>query len=199
MIVAALACACAVGDEAVLDGGPISGSIDLGRGDLTTGFDDPIDAALAEATADAPHDEALDASTDVVTDDRAFEDRADAQTVIDLGGCAGACAPGASRACGNCGRQTCGSECAWGACSGSGACAPGQRRAGSCDACSEQVCSGACQWGGCQLRGGAACEYRSGRNTRSCSRCRCGLQWCLATCQWSTDCTSCCTTCGGCQ
>lgn len=117
------------------------------------------------------------------------------------GACAGGggCTPGARRACGNCGSQTCGSDCAWGACTSQGECAPGATRGGGCDPCSQQVCQSNCSWGGCGLRPGSACEYRAGRNNRACSACRCGLQWCLNSCQWSTACTSCCTTCGGCQ
>ncbi len=117
------------------------------------------------------------------------------------GACAGGgtCTPGMTRPCGNCGTQACTSACAWGACAGQGACAAGATQQGSCDACSRQTCGTNCQWGGCALRPGNACDYRSGTNTRACSACACGRQWCLNTCQWSTACTSCCTTCGGCQ
>lgn len=110
----------------------------------------------------------------------------------------GVCTPGATRACGNCGTQTCTAGCAWGACTAQGPCAQGATQQGACDACSQQVCGSNCQWGGCALRAGNACEYRGGRNSRACSACRCGLQWCLPSCQWSTACTSCCSTCGGC-
>ncbi len=117
------------------------------------------------------------------------------------GACAGGgtCTPGMTRPCGNCGTQTCTTACAWGACTGQGVCAAGATQQGSCDACSRQTCGTNCQWGGCALRPGNACDYRSGTNSRSCSACACGRQWCLNTCQWSTSCTSCCTTCGGCQ
>lgn len=111
----------------------------------------------------------------------------------------GACTPGMTRPCGNCGTQTCDASCGWGACTGQGPCAPGATQQGACDGCSRQTCGTNCQWGGCALRPGNACDYRSGTNSRSCSACACGRQWCLATCQWSTACTSCCTTCGGCQ
>lgn len=110
----------------------------------------------------------------------------------------GVCTPGATRACGNCGTQTCTAGCAWGACTGQGPCAQGATQQGGCDACSQQVCGSNCQWGGCSLRAGNGCEYRAGRNNRACGACRCGLQWCLPSCQWSTACTSCCSTCGGC-
>lgn len=117
----------------------------------------------------------------------------------------GACAAGSSRTqpCGNCGAQTqrCSTACAWespGACAGSGPCAPGATQGGGCDPCSQQVCQSNCNWGGCALRGGNACEYQAGRHHRGCGACRCGLQFCLGSCQWSTSCVSCCTTCGGC-
>lgn len=110
----------------------------------------------------------------------------------------GECTPGQTRACGNCGRQTCTTGCQWGTCTGMGECAPGQTRAGTCDRCSQQTCTSACTWGACGLRPGNACEYRSGTNNRACGQCRCGRQWCLDSCQWSTACTSCCSGCGGC-
>jgi len=117
----------------------------------------------------------------------------------------GSCAAGATRTqpCGNCGTQTfrCSASCSWepsGGCSGSGPCAPGATQGGGCDPCSQQVCQNNCTWGGCSLRPGNACEYQGGRHHRNCSACRCGLQFCLNSCQWSTSCVSCCTTCGGC-
>lgn len=117
----------------------------------------------------------------------------------------GACAAGATRTqpCGNCGTQTqrCSSTCAWesgGGCAGAGPCAPGATQGGGCDPCSQQVCQSNCTWGGCALRPGAACEYQSGRHHRDCGACRCGFQFCLNSCQWSTSCVSCCSTCGGC-
>lgn len=217
-----------MGAEPVIDGGPVSGQVDLGSNDITTGFLDPPDVG-DEPAPDVVADDIRDAAADR-SPSNDLADAVDVMDVVaDLGGCAGECAPGAtrgcgscgrqtcssacqwgtcegqgpcapgaSRGCGSCGRQTCNSACQWGGCEGQGVCAPGQRRGDGCDPCSEQVCSGACQWGGCQLRAGAACDYRGGRNARSCARCRCGLQWCLGTCQWSTDCVSCCTTCGGC-
>lgn len=224
---ALLAAACAVGTEPVRDGGPISGNTDLGARDRPTGFDPPDVVDPDVVDIDAPEEiDVADLSDILVLADAVAPDAPD---VVDAPGCAGECAPGQTRACGSCGRQTCtercawgpcGSEgacapgqtracgrcgretctaaCAWGGCAGEGVCAPGQVRAEGCDPCSQQVCGSACQWGGCQLRPGAACEYRAGRNNRGCSRCRCGLQWCLNTCQWSADCTSCCSTCGGC-
>jgi YD repeat-containing protein len=36
-----------------------------------------------------------------------------------------ACTPGVTESCGNCGTHTCGSDCAWGACTGQGVCAAG--------------------------------------------------------------------------
>lgn len=117
----------------------------------------------------------------------------------------GVCAAGATRTqpCGNCGTQSqrCSAACRWesvGGCAGSGPCAPGATQGGGCDPCSQQVCQSNCNWGGCGLRPGSACEYRAGRHSRSCGACRCGLQFCLGSCQWSTSCVSCCTTCGGC-
>ena len=117
----------------------------------------------------------------------------------------GTCAAGATRTqpCGNCGTQTqrCSASCAWenvGGCAGSGPCAPGATQGGGCDPCSHQVCQGNCNWGGCTLRPGNACEYQAGRHHRDCGACRCGFQFCLNSCQWSTSCVSCCTTCGGC-
>lgn len=224
ILLAPLLARCALAVEPVLDGGPISGSTDLGGEDLRSD-DDPVDVLDA---ATPPDDVATERDDAVDVPPR--RDVIDVPAPPDLGGCVGpcapgmtracgscgrqtctpacdwgpcaaegSCAPGATRGCGNCGRQTCTDACTWGTCTGGGVCSPGQRRGDGCDGCSEQVCGTTCQWGGCQLRGGAACEYRSGRNSRACSRCRCGLQWCLATCQWSTDCVSCCTTCGGCS
>ena len=71
------------------------------------------------------------------------------------GGCSGVCKPGQTQACGNCGTQTCTSDCAWGACSNQGACMPGA--SASCCPCSSgcgcggsMVCDGSCNWGFCQ-------------------------------------------------
>ena len=118
----------------------------------------------------------------------------------------GVCAPNATRSdhCGNCGTQQyrCSMACAWvaqGACSGQGVCAPNSTQGGGCDGCSEQVCGTNCAWSGCRLRPGNACEWQGGGNHRSCSQCACGLQWCLNSCQWSSSCVSCCSSCGGCQ
>ncbi len=118
----------------------------------------------------------------------------------------GVCSAGATRTqpCGNCGTQTqrCSATCSWesaGGCSGGGPCAPGATQGGGCDPCSQQVCQSNCNWGGCALRPGNGCEYQAGRHHRACGACRCGLQFCLNSCQWSTSCVSCCTTCGGCQ
>lgn len=183
--------ACALGAEAPLDGGPISGETDLGARDIPRGFELPSDDVV-----DAPEMDLITA--DDLPDVTEGADVVDAPDVWDVPACMGECAPGTTRACGNCGRQTCTPSCTWGGCGSEGACAPGQTRGEGCDPCSQQVCNGSCQWGGCQLRPGAACEFRGGRNNRGCSRCRCGLQWCLNSCQWSTDCTSCCTSCGGC-
>lgn len=214
--------ACALGAEAPLDGGPISGETDLGARDIPRGFELPSDDIVDASEMDLVTPDDLPDATDAA-------DAVDLPDVRDVPACMGECDPGSSRACGNCGRQTCTSSCTWGTCTGSGvcaagtsracgncgrqtctssctwggcgaegSCAPGQTRGDGCDPCSQQVCNGSCQWGGCQLRPGAACEFRGGRNNRGCSRCRCGLQWCLNSCQWSTDCTSCCTSCGGC-
>ena len=117
----------------------------------------------------------------------------------------GVCAAGATRpqGCGNCGTQMqrCSTACAWenvGGCTGSGPCAPGATQGGGCDPCAQQVCQSNCNWGGCALRPGNGCEYQAGRHHRGCSACQCGLQFCLPSCQWSTSCVSCCTSCGGC-
>jgi hypothetical protein len=110
----------------------------------------------------------------------------------------GVCTPGAvDRAgCGDCGThsRTCTSACAWGSfgtCTGQG-CSPGSTRQGSCDPCAHQTCTSSCTWGACGLDSGAACTYLSGTHHRSCSRCACGLQFCLSSCQWSTGCVSFC-------
>lgn len=126
----------------------------------------------------------------------------------DFGACetSAECMPGQmdtdTQACGNCdlGSQsrtrTCdATTCMWGAwsgfgtCSGGGACAPGATRAGGCDGCSHQVCSGSCTWGGCTLRPGNTCNHEGGTNWRCCGSGR--WQFCLSSCQWSTDCASC--------
>lgn len=124
----------------------------------------------------------------------------------DTGSCAGegVCAPGQTESrsvgCGNCGSQaqtrTCSGSCAWegwtnsGTCGGQGACAPGATRAGGCDGCSHQVCNGSCNWGGCTLRPGNACNHEGGTNFRCCGAGR--SQFCLPSCQWSTDCSTAC-------
>lgn len=110
----------------------------------------------------------------------------------------GVCMPGQTQRCGRCGTQTCTAGCAWGTCTAEGPCAAGATRAGTCDSCAQEVCSASCTWGACTLRPGNACEYRAGVNARACSACMCGRQWCLSSCQWSTACTSCCSSCGGC-
>lgn len=115
------------------------------------------------------------------------------------------------RACGNCelGRQTrtrrCDGSCSWGAwsewssCSGGGICAPGSTRACADRAspCTQQVCSASCTWSACGLVPGAACDYVSASGVAG-GRWRCcggagSSQWqfCLNSCQWSTDCASC--------
>jgi hypothetical protein len=112
-----------------------------------------------------------------------------------------ACVPGHTRpaTCGNCGTQTdtCGNDCQWhsGMCMNQGVCAPTSTRAASCDPCSEEVCSAQCAWSACKLKPGNACEYQNGTHTRGCScSSSCSgsaLQWCLASCQWSTLCACC--------
>lgn len=114
------------------------------------------------------------------------------------------CSPGAverqSEGCGNCGTRERTRTCAadgcgwgdwtdWGGCNGSGPCSPGARDQSDCDGCSERVCNSSCQWGACQLDAGAACEWRSGRHWRCCGGSR--WQYCLSTCQWSSDCATC--------
>jgi hypothetical protein len=128
-----------------------------------------------------------------------------------LGACTkqGPCAPKNTRtvACGNCGMETdtCSNACQWvaGNCAGQGACAPGDTQKGGCDVCSHVTCNMQCAWGNtCALNNGAACEYKGGTHTRGCA---CGggcggsaLQWCLNTCQWSTDCACCTNMCVNC-
>lgn len=118
----------------------------------------------------------------------------------------GSCSPGdtdsQTRSC-SCGgdesrTRTCNDSCDWGGWSGwsgcsGGECTPGDTRAGSCDGCSEQVCNDSCRWSGCQLRTGNACDWERGTNWRCCATN--GWQFCLSSCQWSTDCAPC-TGCG---
>ncbi len=71
----------------------------------------------------------------------------------DSGCCIGGCdssgctlTPRAPRSCGNCGTQTCQSNCTWGACTGQG-CAPGSTQ--PCGNCGSQTCQADCTWGTC--------------------------------------------------
>ncbi len=58
---------------------------------------------------------------------------------------AGECTYGATRSCGKCGTQTCGTGCAWGTCSGqTGTCVPGTVE--NCVGGGTRTCSAACQW-----------------------------------------------------
>jgi hypothetical protein len=122
------------------------------------------------------------------------------------------CSPGQTdretRSCGNCSTgtqsrtRTCSSStCRWGSwgswstCSGGGACAPGATRTG-CDPCGHEVCTTSCTWGACEPAPGNAClRIRPGttgpvgNNYRCCGASR--WQFCLDTCQWSTDCATC--------
>ncbi|MCC6876057.1 MAG: hypothetical protein IT378_17240 [Sandaracinaceae bacterium] len=119
-----------------------------------------------------------------------------------------ACAPGQldseTRACGNCNRGSQQRErpcdptsCQWGAWGDfsscvEGGCAPGATRSG-CDPCGHEVCDASCNWGGCTPRPGSACLYQRGSHYRCCGTRQ--WQYCLSSCQWSTDCspcTSCC-------
>ena len=118
----------------------------------------------------------------------------------------GECSPGdtdnQTRAC-TCGgnesrSRTCQDSCTWGGWTGwsgcsRGTCTPGDTRAGSCDGCSHQVCNDSCNWGSCQLRAGNSCDWEAGTNWRCCATSR--WQFCLSSCQWSTDCVAC-TGCG---
>ncbi len=130
----------------------------------------------------------------------------------DPGTGSGECSPGEtetqSQACGDCGRQTrtrtCDSGCSWGAwsswgsCSGQGPCSPGATsnctgdRSGS--GCVHRVCSSSCEWSSCQLKPGNACDWYTD-DGRGGSRYRCcgggSWQFCLSTCQWSTQCAAC--------
>lgn len=122
------------------------------------------------------------------------------------------CAPGAtdeeSRPCGNCDlgtqrrtRSCDDTTCTWGAwgsystCTGGGTCAPGATRTG-CDPCGHEVCSTSCTWGACTLRSGSQClrirpgtSGPPGNNWRCCGADQ--WQFCMSTCQWSTDCDPC--------
>ncbi|MEZ4392330.1 MAG: hypothetical protein R3A48_14680 [Polyangiales bacterium] len=174
ILLASLASACALGADPVFDGGPISGETDLGDLDVTTGFLDPPDVVVELDAGDDAGDDALDAPDE---DGLVAEDRVDAPVVIDLGRCMGECAPGATRACGNCGRQTCADDCTWGACGGEGSCAPGATR--GCGNCGRQTCTSACAWGAC---GGAGACAPGQRRAGSCDPC--SEQVCSSACQW---------------
>lgn len=172
----ALACAllvgaCAVGAEPPGDAGPLSGETDLGPRDapmdLASPYDDldalsEMDLVVAEDVADAP-------------------DAPDAVDVYDVPACMGECAPGASRACGNCGRQSCTERCTWGTCAGEGACAAGTSR--GCGNCGRQSCTAGCTWGACGGEGACAPGQTRGTGCDPCSQ-----QVCNGSCQW-----------GGCQ
>jgi alpha-tubulin suppressor-like RCC1 family protein len=73
----------------------------------------------------------------------------------EYGPCAGelgACLPGTTQACGNCGTQTCTSFCGWGACTGqpAGHCSPGtvQNTTAGCPTSGfrSRTCAATCQW-----------------------------------------------------
>ncbi len=112
-----------------------------------------------------------------------FGDLASATLTIVVGaGCTGACTPGQTQACGNCGTQTCTNSCTWGACTGQGVCAPGATEA--CGNCGSATCTAACQWGTCSGQG----ECAPGA-VASC--CPCGSQGCG--CEGSMTCSASCT------
>jgi len=99
--------------------------------------------------------------------------------------CAGeGCPPGSTQACGDCGTQTCGSNCQWGACEGEG-CHPWSTEA--CGRCSSgtQTCGSNCQWGQCL--GETGCEPGSTGDSCSKGRCCTGTYKCNNNCQWECD------------
>lgn len=77
--------------------------------------------------------------------------------VSDYGACTnenGACVPGSTQACGNCGTQTCSNSCNWGTCSGQpqNSCSPGAKTytAAGCvlpQTYRERTCEDTCTWG----------------------------------------------------
>jgi hypothetical protein len=117
----------------------------------------------------------------------------------------GECEAGAeeSQPCDNCGTQTrtCDSTCTWGAfgaCGGTGDCAPGTV-AKDCiseakvDPCRERVCGSDCKWGACGKSPGAVCTWDAGKNFQCCGSD--SWQYCnSATCSWHP-----CASCNGCS
>ena len=59
----------------------------------------------------------------------------------------GVCQSGDTQNCGNCGTQTCQSDCSWGPCENEGVCQSGDTQ--NCGNCGTQTCQSDCSWGLC--------------------------------------------------
>ena len=101
-----------------------------------------------------------------------------------------------------CDPMTCqwGAYGAWSSCAGvQAACNPGEKT--SCtnnDPCGNRVCSAACTWGACVPKDGNECLCLHSGHTDCGSNYRCGTgshagqwQFCLQSCQWSSDWANC--------
>jgi len=118
----------------------------------------------------------------------------------DSGCCLGGCnssgctlTPKAPRACGNCGVQTCHTDCSWGACTGEGECSPGTVDvqacgSGDCTGAQQRTCQADCNWGGwsaCSSEG-SSCGVHCG----TCTGGACGGEGaCRASQSPSSDCS----------
>jgi hypothetical protein len=100
-----------------------------------------------------------------------------------------ACVPDlmAAMKCGRCGTSitTCvAGQVTMGACTGEGACTPGDAVM-TMDGCEVRTCSTSCQWGLWGLKPGAACAVGFVQNCDAGLSCPVsGKQQCLKTCQW---------------
>lgn len=90
--------------------------------------------------------------------------------MLDLSQCtgcsAGECHPGETRACTNCGTQTCTDAHEWGSCAEQGECSP--ETSESCGDCGTRTCSSSCAWGSCTSQG--VCSPGE-TNSASCGDC----------------------------
>jgi hypothetical protein len=155
-----------------------------------------LDSTTADAGADAPGGETL-ATPDAgpggetpATPDAPAQigSRLEAGTLPDAtadsglpadatAACRGACAPGASEACGRCGTRACQPDCSWGPCASEGLCQAGEQRA--CGNCGSERCAGNCQWSG-TCDGQGVCKPAA---SEACGNC--GSRTCGATCTWA--------------
>lgn len=132
----------------------------------------------------------------------------------DWGACSevAACTPGQTdsetRSCGPCGgtqtrtRGCNASTCSWNAWGDWSACPARTCLPGATtgcdngDSCGHRVCNSSCEWGACEPRVAGGClRIRPGTSGPAGNNWRCcgggSWQFCLATCQWSTDCAPC--------